>query len=143
MHMGRYSSTAKHFLKRGVILLGFCLSLPSLAAALLQCDVSYAGTTHKLKATPTADPYSVPAHDIGGRFFFKMVLTETNAKLDHVLIYAYLDQEPRPIILQQAKYMGPFPANAQAYLLTGEQHVYGGPIERELIYSCWLSTSTP
>ena len=131
--MGRYSSAAKHFLKTGVILLGFCLCLPSLAAALLQCDVSYAGTTHKLKQ----------AYDIGGRFFFKMVLTETNAKLDHVLIYAYLDQEPRPIILQQAKYMGPFPANAQAYLLTGEQHVYGGPIERELIYSCWLSTATP
>jgi hypothetical protein len=130
-------------MKLALIWLCTFLSLPSMAASLLQCDVSYAGTTHKLKATPTTDPYTVQAVDIGGRFFFKMVLSETNAKLDHVLIYAYLDQEPRPLILQQAKYMGPFPVSAQPYPLTGEQHVYGGPIERELIYSCWLSTGTP
>ena len=141
--MGRQSSFVSLIFKTGLLWMGACLGMSSMAGALLQCDVSYAGTTHKLKATPTADPYSVQAVDIGGRFFFKMVLLETNAKLDHVLIYAYLDQEPRPLLLQQAKYMGPFPVSTQPYPLTGEQHVYGGPIERELIYSCWLSTGTP
>lgn len=143
MHLGRNSSAASQLFKFGLLWVAACLCLPSMAGALLQCDVSYAGTTHKLKAKPTLDPYTVQPIDIGGRFFFKMVLTETNAKLDHVLIYAYLDQEPRPLILQQAKYKGPFPISAQPYLLTGEQHVYGGPIERELTYSCWLSTDAP
>ncbi len=123
----------------------FCcqLVLPSVAGHLLQCDVSYAGTTYKLKATPTQDPYSVPSIDIGGRFFFKMVLTETNSKLEHVLIYAYLDQQPRPTLLQQVKYAGPFINSPKPYALTGEQRVYGGPVERELFYSCWLSTVSP
>jgi hypothetical protein len=141
--MGRYSSAAKHFLETGVILLGFCLGLPCLAGALLQCDVSYAGTTHKLKATPTADPYTVQAYDIGGRFFFKMVLTETNAKLDHVLIYACLTKNPDPSSCNRQSTWAHFQPMRRLYLLTGEQHVYGGPIERELIYSCWLSTATP
>jgi hypothetical protein len=127
----------------GVFLLSACFVLPSVAGHLLQCDVSYAGTTYKLKATPTQDPYSVPTVDIGGRFFFKMVLTETNSKLEHVLIYAYLDQQPRPTLLQHVKYAGPFPNAPKPYALTGEQRVYGGPVERELIYSCWLSTVSP
>lgn len=140
----RYPSTlAKIARCIGVFLLSACFILPSVAGHLLQCDVSYAGTTYKLKATPTQDPYSVPTVDIGGRFFFKMVLTETNSKLEHVLIYAYLDQQPRPTLLQQVKYAGPFPNSPKPYALTGEQRVYGGPVERELIYSCWLSTVSP
>lgn len=126
-----------------MFLLSACFILPSVAGHLLQCDVSYAGTTYKLKATPTQDPYSVPTVDIGGRFFFKMVLAETNSKLEHVLIYAYLDQQPRPTLLQQVKYAGPFPNSPKPYALTGEQRVYGGPVERELFYSCWLSTVSP
>jgi len=137
------STLAKVTRHMGVFLLSACFVLPSVAGHLLQCNVSYAGTTYKLKATPTQDPYSVPTVDIGGRFFFKMVLTETNSKLEHVLIYAYLDQQPRPTLLQQVKYAGPFPNSPKPYALTGEQRVYGGPVERELIYSCWLSTVSP
>ena len=137
------STLAKISRCMGVFLLSACFVLPSVAGHLLQCDVSYAGTTYKLKATPTQDPYSVPTVDIGGRFFFKMVLTESNSKLEHVLIYAYLDQQPRPTLLQQVKYAGPFPNSPKPYALTGEQRVYGGPVERELIYSCWLSTMNP
>ena len=141
--MDRQSSPASFFPKLGMFLIGFCLCLPSMSAPLLQCDVSYAGTTHKLKATPTKDPYSVQPIDIGGRFFFKMILQETKGKLDHVLIYAYLDQEPRPLLLQQAKYLGPFPETSKPFPLTGQQHLYGGPVERELIYSCTLSVVKP
>ena len=141
--MDQPSNPASVFPKLGMFLLGFSLCLPSMSAPLLQCDVSYAGTTHKLKATPTTDPYSVKPIDIGGRFFFKMILQETKGKLDHVLIYAYLDQEPRPLLLQQAKYLGPFPETSKTIPLTGQQHLYGGPVERELIYSCALSMATP
>ncbi len=141
--MSLKKALAESILKIGMFLPVACLAFPSMAGHLLQCDVSYAGTTYKLKATPTKDPYSVPTVDIGGRFFFKMVLTEANSKLEHVLIYAYFDQQPRPILLQQAKYSGPFPNSPQPYALTGEQRVYGGPVERELIYSCWLSTMNP
>ncbi len=124
------------------LLFGFA-AMACQAGALLQCAVTYAGTTHQLKATPTTSPYAVKAIDIGGRFFFKMVLTESNATLSHVLLYVYLDQEPRPVLLQEAKYMGPFHLTSQPLALTGEQHLYGGPVERELIYSCWLQTAAP
>jgi hypothetical protein len=113
------------------------------ASPQLRCDVTYAGHTQVLTARPVSDPYRVDAVDIGGRFFFKMVMVGNAARIDHILIYAYLDQEPRPVIVQQSKYLPPFRATAQPYVLTGEQHVYAGPVERELIYTCWLGGVRP
>lgn len=113
------------------------------AQPVLRCEVTYAGTTHVIQATPTTDPYAVEPVDIAERFLFKVVLSTTGKQLDHALIYVYLQQAPRPVLLQQAKYFGPFKSSKHAYLLTGEQHVYGGPIERELIYQCWLSGIKP
>ena len=113
------------------------------AQPMLRCEVTYAGTTHVIQATPTTDPYAVEPVDIAERFLFKVVLSTTGKQLDHALIYVYLQQTPRPVLLQQAKYFGPFKSSKHAYLLTGEQHVYGGPIERELIYQCWLSGIKP
>jgi hypothetical protein len=109
----------------------------------LRCEVTYAGHTQVLTARPVIDPYSVEAVDIGGRFFFKMVMVGRADRIDHILIYAYLDQEPRPVIVQQSKYLAPFRATAQPYVLTGEQHLYAGPVERELIYTCWLGGVKP
>lgn len=143
MPMGRCDVKVKHIAKCAIIGLLAWTSLTTWASASLQCDVSYAGTTYKLNAKPALDVYDVQPIDIGGRFFFKMILTEMNHKLDQVLIYVYLDQKPRPILLQQSKYKGPFPQDLSLFALTGQQHLYGGPVERELIYSCWLSTSTP
>ena len=113
------------------------------AQPVLRCEVTYAGTTHVIQTTPTTDPYAVVPVDIAERFLFKVVLSATEKQLDHALIYVYLQQAPRPVLLQQAKYFGPFKSSKHAYLLTGEQHVYGGPIERELIYQCWLSGIKP
>ena len=121
----------------------FSLWTSAQASPQLSCDVTYAGKTHVLKALPVSDPYSVEAVDIGGRFFFKMVMVGRAAKVDHILVYAYLDQEPRPVIMQESKYLPPFRVTAQPYLLTGEQHLYAGPIERELIYRCWLGGVEP
>jgi hypothetical protein len=119
------------------------LATSCFAAPSLSCEVTYAGLKHHIKAAPVANPYTVQAVDILGRFLFKPVLQEAQGKLSHVLIYVYLQQEPRPLILQQAKYQGPFSVTSESYSLTGEQHVYGGPIERELIYNCWLGGLAP
>ena len=109
------------------------------ATALLRCEVSYAGTTHRISARPVDEPYGVESVDIGGRFFFKPVVVGRGSRVDYTLPYAYLDQEPRPVMVQEAKYLPPFRVGKTPYLLTGEQHIYAGPVERELIYSCRLS----
>lgn len=121
----------------------FLTAVVAHAQPVLRCEVTYAGTTHVIQTTPTTDPYAVVPVDIAERFMFKVVLSATEKQLDHALIYVYLQQAPRPVLLQQAKYFGPFKSSKHAYLLTGEQHVYGGPIERELIYQCWLSGIKP
>jgi hypothetical protein len=113
------------------------------AAPLLRCEVSYAGTTQVIETRPAADDYGVKPVDIAGRFLFKVVMSAPKGKLNYVLIYTYLQQEPRPLLLQQAKYFPPFKPSKRPYLLTGEQHVYGGPIERELIYRCDLQGVKP
>lgn len=118
-------------------------ALSAHATAVLRCDVSYAGTTHHITARPVADPYGVESVGIGGRFFFKLVVVGRGNRVDYVLLYAYLDQDPRPVMVQEAKYLPPFRSGKKPYLLTGEQHLYAGPVERELIYSCWLGGVSP
>ena len=121
------------------------LSLPLGAAAspLLRCDVAYAGTTHRIEARPVEDPYPVPSVDIGGRFRFKAVMVGSAAKVERILLYTYLDAKHQPILVQEAKYLPPFRVTEQPYLLTGEQHLYAGVVERELIYSCTLEGIAP
>jgi hypothetical protein len=45
--------------------------------------------------------------------------------------------------VQEAKYLPPFRVTDKPYPLTGEQHLYAGPVERELIYSCTLEGLQP
>lgn len=113
------------------------------AAPLLRCQVAYAGTTHTIEASPVADPYPVPSVDIGGRFRFKAVMVGTNARVDRILLYAYLDAKRQPILVQEAKYLPPYTVSEAPYRLTGEQHLYAGVVERELIYSCTLQGIQP
>jgi hypothetical protein len=119
------------------------LSLSASAAPLLRCEVSYAGTTHVVEARPVADPYPVPSVDIGGRFWFKAVMVGDAAHVDRILLYAYLDTRKQPILIQEARYLPPFQASTTPYILTGEQHLYAGPVERELIYRCTLQGVAP
>ena len=127
----------------------FCLAvflfagIAAHAAPLLRCEVTYAGTTQVIETRPTADAYEVKPVDIAGRFLFKVVMSAPKGKLNYVLIYTYLQQEPRPLLLQQAKYFAPVKQSTRPFLLTGEQHIYGGPIERELIYRCNLQGDKP
>lgn len=119
------------------------LCLAAQATPLLRCQVSYAGTSHGVEARPVADPYPVPSVDIGGRFRFKAVMVGDAAHVDYIVLYAYLDTRRQPILIQQAKYLPPFQVSATPTPLTGEQHLYGGPVERELIYSCTLEGVSP
>ncbi len=123
--------------------LGVAADASTASTALLRCHVSYAGSTHVIEARPVADPYPVPSVDIGGRFRFKAVMVGDTARVDRVLLYAYLDARRQPILVQEAKYLPPFHASATPYFLTGEQHLYAGPVERELIYSCTLQGVAP
>src|SRR5512133_2867340 len=124
--------------RAAVTLAGLLLSLTTVAAPLLRCQVAYAGTTHVIKASPVSDPYPVASVDIGGRFRFKAVMVGDATHVEYIKLYAYLDASRQPILVQQATYLPPFRASATPDLLTGEQHLYAGPVERELMYRCTL-----
>ena len=121
------------------------------AAPLLTCQVTYAGSTHTVLARPVADPYPVPSVDIGGRFGFKAVMVGDAGHVSRILLYAYQDATPNPVLIHQAKYLPPFQATpsgaarspAQTMDLTGQHYLYAGPVERELIYSCTLEGVQP
>ena len=119
------------------------VSTATVAAPLLRCQVAYAGTTHTIEASPVADPYPVASVDIGGRFRFKAVMVGNDARVDRILLYAYLDTKRQPILVQEAKYLPPYTVSETPYLLTGEQHLYAGVVERELIYNCTLQGIQP
>lgn len=103
--------------------------------AQLVCDVTYAGTTHRVQARPVSEPYEVPSVDIGGRFRFKAVMVQGAGRIERIGIYVYQDTEAQPVLVQHARYLPPYPRGVD---LTGEQHLYAGPLERELIYRCRL-----
>ena len=126
------------------LLLAACLlHHAALAAPLLRCHVSYAGSTQTIEARPEADPYPVASMDIGGRFRFKAVMVASLTQVDYIKLYTYLDTPRQPVLIQEAKYLAPFNATSAPYPLTGEQHLFAGPAERELIYSCTLEGVQP
>ena len=122
-----------------------CLVLTSSvwSAALLSCEVTYAGSTQVIETGPVADPYPVASVDIGGRFWFKAVLVGQGSRVDFVKLYAYLDTPKQPLLIQEAVFSPPFQNGAAPYALTGKQYLYAGPVERELIYRCTLQGVQP
>lgn len=110
---------------------------------LLRCFVTYAGSTHTVEARVVADPYPVASTDIGGRFYFKPVMVGQGTQVEYIKLYTYLDTRRQPALVQQATYHGPFPHTAAPTLLTGEQTVIAGPVERELQYRCTLQGLQP
>ena len=136
----------KHSLCTTTITLAFwacSFPLAASANALLHCDVSYAGSTHAVETRAVADPYPVPSVDIGGRFWFKAVMVGNATQVDYIKLYAYLDTRQQPLLIQEAVYLPPFQSTPEPYLLTGTQHLYAGPVERELVYSCTLQGVQP
>ncbi|PUE61694.1 hypothetical protein B9Z45_04815 [Limnohabitans sp. 2KL-17] len=123
--------------------MGALLCTAAAAEPKLTCQVTYAGATQTVVAQPVADPYPVPSVDILGRFRFKAVMVGDATRVDRILLYTYLDADPHPVLLHQAKYLPPYLPSAQPWPITGQQHVYGGQQERELIYSCTLEGMAP
>lgn len=118
-------------------------SLPALAEPLLQCALTYAGSTQTLETRSVTDPYTVASVDVGGRFRFKPVMVGRGNRLEYVKLYAYLETRDKPVLIQLAKYLPPFRPGSAPYDLTGVQYLYGGPVERELMYQCKLSGVGP
>lgn len=121
------------------------LFLTGVAAAepQLTCQVTYAGTAHTVVARPVVDPYAVASVDIGGRFWFKAIMVGDAASVRRISLYAYQDAKPHPVLIHQAKYLPPYPRSDVPWSITGQQHLYAGPQERELIYSCTLEGLAP
>ena len=125
------------------LLMGLMLGGVACAAPLLRCDVTYAGSTQVIEAAPVVDPYPVASVDIGGRFWFKPVMVGQGKRVDYVKLYAYLDTRQQPLLIHEAIHLPPFQTGETAYPLTGTHHLYAGPVERELIYSCTLQGVQP
>ena len=71
-------------------------------------------------------------------------------RIERINLYVYQNTPEQPVLVQQATYLPPFqaagaaaPGPATSAALTGQQHVYAGPMQRELIYSCALEGMDP
>lgn len=106
----------------------------------LNCDLSYAGTTHHIKAGIIDNPYLAEIHDVGGRFSFKAVMLSSKGQLNTIKLYAYLQGRDKDFPIHEAIYLAPFPRsnNKKAIPLTPINHLYAGEVERELQYQCFL-----
>jgi hypothetical protein len=122
---------------------------PLLARPLLQCEITYAGTTHLLKAhiqhdqdvdqdSDTGGAYINEAMDIGGRFRFKALLLGTNEHIETIKLYAYYETHRQPVLLSETRYNAPFTLSTTSYGLTGLNYLYSPPLGRELQYGCAL-----
>lgn len=134
----RFPLGARIGTRSAVILTALLLAGAAHAAPLLRCEVTYAGTTHLVQATPGADPYTAPSVEIGGRFRFKAVLLGSERRIEAINLYAYLDARRQPILIHQAKYLPPYRKTVAPYALTGHNYLYASDVERELQYSCTL-----
>ncbi|MES2071172.1 MAG: hypothetical protein V4488_12545 [Pseudomonadota bacterium] len=129
------------------VLLGSLLAGSAQAAPLLRCQVTYAGTSYLVEATPGKDPYSVAAVDIGERFSFKAVMIGVDQPIDYIKLYVYFQTRRKDIPIHQATYLPPFTvpetASVQPYPLTPHNYLYAGEVERELQYQCTLQGVQP
>ncbi len=139
---------AQYFYRgRQTILLSIALAISLLSHAgtaaaltqpLLSCEVSYAGTTHKIDTLISIDPYLAPLHDIGGRFQFKAVMIGAKKEIEYIKLYAYLQGNELDIPIHQATYKKPSLTSKNRKPLTPMNHLYAGEVEREMQYQCFL-----
>jgi hypothetical protein len=97
-----------------------------------------------VEATPVSDPYSVASVDIDGRFRFKAVMLGNTTRVTYINLYAYFVTEGEQAkLIHEGKYLPTDEWKRAPVAFTGTQHLYAGPLERELIYSCTLSGDAP
>lgn len=132
-------------------LLPLCaLALPLAHAATsppeLRCEVTYAGSTQTVRATPVSNPYDVPSEDVQGRFRFKAVMLGSNTQVEAIKLYTYLETRRQPVLVHQVTHLPPWPRSEKPTPFGGHHFVYAGPVERELQFACtvqYLPGATP
>ena len=132
-------------LKHVLLSISWVLAAPFVWACQLNCDVTYAGATQRLAICPAQDPHQTTSVSIGDRFRFKALHVNDEHLSPRIGIYVYLETASSPLLLQHVVLRPPYPvAPAGGTIdLLGEQHLYAGPLERELIYRCTFSQVTP
>jgi hypothetical protein len=110
----------------------------------LRCQIEQGGTSQVYEFAPVADPYTVSGVDINGRFRFKAVVIGDARRIEYINLYTWYQTTPRPVLLHQAKYIGPVlgPDRATASL-TGRNYLYSPGREREFEYECTLAEVSP
>lgn len=139
----------RDFLLANVLILASAnaLSCPSTFAQdmALTCHVTYAGETQTLAICPTHQPYGHESVNIGHRFRFKAVHVKDENLSPRIGIYVYFEDKQQSLLIQHVQIRPPFPSPKEGELidLMGEQHLYAGPLERELIYRCVAGKNVP
>jgi hypothetical protein len=127
-----------------VLLAAYLVPAALHAAPLLRCRIDQGGTRQVLDVRPVADPYTVAATDINGRFRFKAVVIGDERQVDYIKLYVYGTLKRQPVLIHLAHYVAPVAAaNPGEAALTGINYVYSPLLERELSYGCALLQSTP
>ena len=104
---------------------------------LVRCTLKYAVTTRQVEIRPTREPYEVASVPVGERFSFKGVLRAGSKGALNLYVYDREREPNRELVLQEVKYVAPFPgsrADAE-FGFTGHQYVYS-PSGREFEYWC-------
>jgi len=138
---------ARSFCRIGVLagaLANMMLPLPARAAPLLRCQIDQGGSTQVLDFAPVADPYTVAAIDIHGRFRFKAVVIGDAQHIEYIKLYVYATNPRQPMLLHETTWLAPTAGqDTGPAALTGVNHVYSPRLERELAYGCALLEQAP
>lgn len=111
----------------------------------LSCAVTYAGHTQHIVVRPTTEPYREASIGIKQRFRFKALQVQGEGVTPRIGIYVYFETPQHPQLIQHVLIQPPYPKAPKGSRvdLLGEQRLYAGPLERELIYRCFLDHDTP
>ena len=123
-----------------------CCELPAVAhaAPLLRCEIDQGGSLMVRDFSPVADPYSVAALEINGRFRFKAVVIGDAQHIEYVKLYVYSKTKRQPVLLHEASYLAPVASqDTRPSALTGINYIYSPQLERELKYGCAIVEATP
>lgn len=112
------------------------------SAPLLKCTVSYAGTSQVIETTISADPYTIPSINIQDRFRFKAVMIGAGEKISYIKLYTYFQTRSKDILVHQASFFPPFALSKKPRIITPQNAIYAGEVERELQYQCTLQNET-
>ncbi|MDP3785920.1 MAG: hypothetical protein Q8Q55_02500 [Undibacterium sp.] len=100
--------------------------------------MSYAGTSQIIDTVISADPYIIPSVNIQDRFRFKAVMIGEGKKISYIKLYTYFQTRSKDILVHQASFFPPFARSKKPQIITPQNAIYAGEVERELQYQCTL-----